>query len=161
LQIERRTTGGQFVERRSLASSAKKTTNKNLKGHVQKLELLSNDLVQLKGVKSLIFADKTGRVIYHDARKDQDEDDGLRTFRRDPAKIWTLAETAYSFFKTAQTYDSSLSETQFIVVGRKDFTAVFLPIQPLEVVLRIRIDKNQDARTTSDLARTLIAKHLS
>jgi hypothetical protein len=147
-------------QRRSLTSSAQKTTNKDLKGHLQKLELLSNDLVQLEGVKSLIFADKTGRVIYHDARKDQDEDDGLSTFRNDPAKIWTLAETAYSFLKAAQTYDSGLSETQFIVIGRKDFTAVYLPIQPLEVVLRIRIDKNQDTRAISDQARSLIAKHL-
>jgi hypothetical protein len=133
-----------------------KSTVPKLNGYFQKLEHLSSELGEIRGVKSLIFVDKAGRVIYRGTRKDQGG-----ASRMDSARIWDIAKSAYSLFETAQAGDKSLGETQFIVIGRKEFKAVFVPIPSLQVIMRIAIENDQDARMISDQARSLIVKHTS
>jgi hypothetical protein len=125
-----------------------------IQGKLAMIDQLSKDLVQIRGVRTVIFVDKDGRAIYR--RVNENSGSGFKT---DSLKIGTIATRALLLFRTAQADDPNLGETQFVVVGRKEFKAIFVLIDQLEVILRVTVDKDLEARAVSDQVRDLIAKH--
>lgn len=125
-----------------------------LTGEMSMLDELSKDIIKLAGIKTLIFVDEHGRALYRRVRE------GVGSgFDTDSTRIGTIASRAFLLLKTAVADDSCLGETQFIVVGRKEFKAIFMLIQPLEIILRVTVDKDVEARTISDQVRELITEY--
>lgn len=125
-----------------------------LSGTMSKLDELSKDIIELAGIKTVIFVDERGKALYRRVRE------GIGSgFDTDSPRIGTIASRAFLLLKTAVADDSYLGETQFIVVGRKEFKAIFMLIQPLEIIMRITVDKDVEARTVSDQVRRLVSEH--
>lgn len=125
-----------------------------LNGVKSKLDELSGNILELAGIKTLIFVDKGGKAIYRRVRESAGSG-----FDTDTVRIGTIAARAFLLLKTAIANDPDLGETQFVVVGRKEFKSIFVLIQPLDIVLRVTVDKNAEARAISDQIQAIISEY--
>lgn len=124
-------------------------------GDDAKLKSLVSSMLKIGGVITAAFFDYRGKLVYREVR-----DASSTGFETDSLGIGAVALRGLGAFRTAQSSDSEIGKTQFLVIGRDSFKAIFIPIPQLRLVARLTITRNVEASTVYDQFVPLVKDYL-
>jgi hypothetical protein len=144
----------------SLSSNKAETEGKLVSlwkiGDDHRLKGLVESISEIGGVLTTAFFDYRGKLVYREVR-----DKSVTGFETDGIGIGTVALRGLGVLRAAQSNDGEIGKTQFLVIGRESFKAIFIPIPQLRLVARLAVERNVDATSVHDQLAPLVQDYLN